>query len=54
MLFSVTDKKICVFHSGPEKLKKVQAKKFVKSSKSKNFFCENAFLAVLNFFQFKN
>ena len=32
------------------KLKKVQAKKLVKSNKSKNFFREIAFLAVLNFF----
>ena len=32
------------------KFKKVRAKKFVKSNKSKNFFPEIAFLAVLNFF----
>ena len=32
------------------KLKKVQAKKLVKSNKSKILLCEIAFLAVLNFF----
>ena len=37
-------------HSVPENLKKVQAKKLVKSNKSKFFFREIAFLAVLNFF----
>ena len=32
------------------KFQKVRAKKLVKSNKSKNFFREIAFLAVLNFF----
>ena len=40
---------LSALHSGPENLKKVQAKKLMKSDKSKNF-CELAFLAVLNFF----
>ena len=36
---------------GPENFKKSwHGKKLVKSNKSKNFFCEIAFLAVLNFF----
>ena len=45
----------CIFplinalHSRPENLKKVQAKKLVKSNKS-FFFREIAFLAVFNFF----
>ena len=37
-------------HSRPENLKKVQAKKFVKSNGSKIFFREIAFSADLNFF----
>ena len=36
--------------SGPENFQKVQAKKVVKSNKSKTFLREIAFLAVLNFF----
>ena len=38
-----------VFHSWPENLKTVQAKKLMKSNKSKKIFREIAFLAVLNF-----
>ena len=37
-------------HNEPESLKKVRAKKLVKSNKSKIIFVEIAFLAVLNFF----
>ena len=37
-------------HSRPEFLKKSSQKKLVKSNKSKKFFREIAFLAVLNFF----
>ena len=40
----------CVFSQRARKFKKVQAKKLVKSNKSKYFFREIAFLAVLNFF----
>ena len=39
-----------LIHSRPENLKKSRSKKLVKSNKSKYFFCEIAFLAVLNFF----
>ena len=42
--------KIRCFAQQARKFKKVQAKKLVKSNKSKNFFREIAFLAVLNFF----
>ena len=37
---------VSLFHCGPEKLKKVQAKKLVKSNKSKIFLREIAFLAI--------
>ena len=40
-----------LFHSGPENLKQSRQKKeHVKSNKSKNFFREIAFLAVLKHF----
>ena len=42
--------RLIAIHSGPEKIKKVQAKKLM----NQNFFCEIAFLTVLNFFQLKN
>ena len=42
--------KFLKYHSGPEKFKKVQAKKLVKLNKFKKFVREIAFLAVLNFF----
>ena len=43
-------KGVCGAAQWARKLKKVQAKKFVKSSKSEICFRENAFLAALNFF----
>ena len=40
----------CFSYMWARKFKKVRAKKLVKSNKSKTFFREIAFLAVLNFF----
>ena len=43
-------KKIIIITQWVRKFKKVQAKKLVKSNKSKKFFRENAFVAVLKIF----